>query len=183
MINRGKNMKSIEKYEKQFKDLNVDKNGKNQDSYNARGAPHKPILLLSLIKLYEDGKIDLSNINPKTALARNSDLKELSTNLWRALDYERTFDIALPFYYMKDEDFWNIKLKDGFNSPIPNSKKNPTQKDLKERIDKVYFDNELVTLLNEKDKRERLKRALLSGKDIEWFENPNKRIFKDKMGL
>jgi len=174
-------MRSIEKYEKQFKDLNVDKNEKNQDSYNADAAPHKPILLLSLIKLYEDGKMDLSNINPKTALARNSDLKELSRDLWRALDYERTFDIALPFYYMKDEDFWNIKLKDGFNSPIPKSKKNPAQKDLKERIDKAYFDNELVTLLNEKDKRERLKRALLSGKDVEWFKDSNKSIVKDKM--
>lgn len=172
-------MRSIEKYEEEFRKLSIDK----KDKYNAEAAPHKPILLLSLIKLYEEGKVDLSNIDPESALARSSDLKNLSRDLWRDLGYERTFNITLPFYYMKAEDFWNIKLKEGFNSPLPKSKKNPTQKDLKERIDKIYFDSDLVNLLGNEKNRERLMKALLSGKNLEWFTNEDKRIVKEKMDL
>jgi len=174
-------MTSIEKYEEEFKDLSIDK--ARSDMYNANAAPHKPILLLSLMHLYEEGKVNLSNIDPESALARNSDVKTLSRELWAEMGYERTYDISKPFYYLKKEDFWNIKLKDDYSSPIPKNKKGPTQKDLKERIEKVYFDSELVTLLNDDDNRERLMKALLSGKNIEWFTKEDKGIIKEKMDL
>jgi len=174
-------MKTIEKFENLFKNLKV-ANAK-KDKYNADGAPHKPILLLSLIKLYEKGKLDLSNIDPEIVLARNSDLKAFSKELWRDLGYERRFNFAFPFYYLKDEDFWKMKLRNDFQSPIPKNKKNPSLKDLKWRIEKVYLENELIELLENKKDRRRLIKALLSGKKVEWFNERDKKIVKQKMGF
>jgi len=174
-------IKTIEKYENQFKNLKVANAKKNK--YNADGAPHKPILLLSLIKLYEKGKLDLSNIDPEIVLTRNSDLKAFSKELWRDLGYERRFNFALPFYYLKDEDFWKMKLRNDFLSPIPKDKNNPSLKNLKERIEKVYLENELIELLENKKHRKRLIKALLSGKKVKWFNERDKKIVKQKMDL
>ena len=80
--------------------LRVDR---NPSRYTVGKAPHKPILLLALIILDRNQKIDLSNIKPSL------DLRETWEDLWGSLSYERIGPIHLPMYHMKSDGFLKIE--------------------------------------------------------------------------
>ncbi len=93
-------------YVKKFSKLRVDR---------AHGsvAPHKPILLLSVIELFQQGAIQPNQIFLSPEL--------ISTFLkyWTHLgsDIHRS-DIALPFYHLTGDGFWHLSPNPGFESTI-----------------------------------------------------------------
>ncbi len=114
------------------------------------GAPHKPILLLALIKAYED-EVYLSN---KIDL-----LPELVGNfkdIWNILVKTRhTPNFALPFYHMKNEnsEYWKLIPKSGFAFPTTKSNSIRSFKGLVEALDHVVIDPLLANLLVNKEYR------------------------------
>ena len=85
----------------QIADLNRDK---------SRGeAPHKPLLLLVVLDLVEDGKLKGS------LLARDGNLAFRFSSYWTIVAERRNSrpDVRLPFYHMKSDGFWTPLAADG----------------------------------------------------------------------
>ncbi len=150
------------------------------DKYHGDVAPHKPILLLSLIRLYEEGKIDLRNIDPKS-----EELLTTAEEIWNDwLGYDRDFDIYMPLYYLKRKDFWNPVVKDGESDPS-----RPDQ--VGARIDHFYLEDDLIDYMEKKDNREKLIKALIrsgkvlktTGEKKDCFSEQDKEAIREKVGF
>ncbi len=67
------------------------------------GAPHKPILLLSIIQLFEDNLINSNKIYI------TPDLVGYFKSTWNMLvTTNHDLRFALPFYHMSSEPFWKL---------------------------------------------------------------------------
>jgi len=151
----------LDEYTVKFGNLRVDK---NRNRYSVGKAPHKPILLLSLIILKNNGKIDLSNIETSIYL------RETWNELWKKLEYDRTGPIHLPLYHMKSDGFWNIEFKPGLGQAQPKS-----IKQFNNMVRSVSIKPELIKILEDNDGRQRLINALLNGNYFSDFEVYNLR--------
>ena len=80
------------------------KNLKTNNKYS-RKSPHKAILLLSVIEMYE------TNVLSENMILYDDMLKSTFQKVWeRTLKDETLFhpELYLPFWYMQNEDFWHI---------------------------------------------------------------------------
>lgn len=93
---------SLEKYLKAFKKLRIDR------SHGI--APHKPILLISVIQSFEIGHIRDRRIfiTPELVALFKSNWSVLVTT-------DHDCRISYPFFYMKSEGFWKLIPKSGFS--------------------------------------------------------------------
>lgn len=115
-------------------------------------APHKPFLLLSILDGIDQGWITTNRI-------------ELSQNLidtffiyWNAvMDEDRVTTIALPFYLMKSEAFWELKYYPDANK----YKSSPSLGGLKERVAYAVIKPVLFGLMKEPAKAEEIRSLLV----------------------
>ena len=85
------------------------KNLKTNNKYG-RKSPHKAVLMLTVIELYE------KNILTENEIWYDDSLKSLFQNVWnKVLPHEPTFhpDAYLPFWYLQSDSFWHIVPKRG----------------------------------------------------------------------
>lgn len=120
-------------------------------------APHKPILLLSIIDLIERGEL----IENKVKV--NQQLVSAFLNFWRILvDQPFKCDFTQPFYYLQNDKvegipFWQV-------NPLPGCQLNAHIKSFDKLITVVdfgYFSSDLFDLLMINTSREYLKQTLL----------------------
>lgn len=147
---------SLSKYLHHFTHLKRDKkNG---------GAPHKPILLLSVIRMFEKGVFHNRRINivPELVASFNSHWAQLvSTN------HQKIF--ALPFYHMRSEPFWKLMANPGCEKWIESKSSMRTFGNLTTAVQCAIIDDELVELLRTPETRDLLKLGLLDtyfGKNV-----------------
>lgn len=112
-----------------------------RDSKNG-GAPHKPILLLSIIELVQKGEIinNRIEITPELVLKFKNNWSKLVTTNHHA-------NFALPFFHMKSEPFWKLVTKTGMILPISSSNSVKSFNSLKESIAFAEIDNELFLFM------------------------------------
>lgn len=154
--------KDLNYYCKKFSNLNVNKN-------KDRGvAPHKPILLLSVLELIDTGKISQNKIY------LTAELISTFQKYWSYLgsDLHRP-SINLPFYHLKGDKFWHHQSKFGLES-VAKSLKSPSLKALQEIIDYAFFDSELFLLLQDPINRNQLVNVLVEA----WFSDKKAEINK-----
>ncbi len=171
-------MSKKEEYVKDFKQFN-NADTAHKEKYNAEAAPHQPILLLALIKLYKEDKIDLKKIDPQS-----EELLSTAEEIWENwLGYDREFNINQPLLYLGNiKDFWKYELKDGYDDL-----KNPY--DVSTNVEVFYIDDdELIKRLNYEESRNKLVEALVEsgrilsdGTERPCFEYREK--IKEKMGV
>jgi putative restriction endonuclease len=124
--------------------------------YKKGGAPHKPVLLLSIIQLFESGVIDSNRI------FISPELVGTFKSTWNALvstGHDMIF--ALPFYHMQSEPFWQLFPNAGCEKWIEAKGSMRSFGNLNTAVAYAQIDNELFELLKEKDSREVLKYTLL----------------------
>lgn len=116
-------------------------------------APHKPILLLSFIELFEKGEITENKVYISPELVAL--FKETFALL---VQTPHKSDFFLPFYHLSGEKFWTVKTKLGapLNVYINNFNR------LNEVVDYGYFNDELFSLLIHTESRNILKTTLLN---------------------
>lgn len=125
---------SLIKYSKQFTKLRRDrKNG---------GAPHKPVLLLAICRLFEKGIIPSNRIYITPEL-----LSEFKTIWSRLVTTQHNSNFSLPFFHMKSEPFWELFTKGYHEIPITSSNSIRSFKGLNETVDFAKIDQELCLLL------------------------------------
>lgn len=151
-------MKIIDYYIDVFQNLRRD--------YSFGGAPHKPILLLALIKSFDTG-VYFSN-----RITISPELVGYYKDYWKALvttPHKESF--ALPFYHLdtrKPDSFWKLVAKPGYEFALTLSKSIKSFSALTEALDYVILDENLVLLLKDKIYRKILTEALLT----KYFSQP-----------
>jgi len=152
--------KNLDFYAKKFAKLKVDR---------SRGAaPHKPILLLSVIEQFEQRKITVNQIYPTASLIATF------SKYWSYLGSEKHQDASyLPFFYLKSDQFWHLKARLGLEDIIV-SFKPKSLKSLKSLILYAFLDQELFLLL-----QDRISRSVLINVLVEtWFAHKKEQVNK-----
>jgi putative restriction endonuclease len=142
-------MDFLEKYCRQF--------GKLKRAYQHGGAPHKPILLLAILKSVESKVITSNRIYITPELIMN--FRELWSKLVMT---KHQMNFALPFFHMQSEPFWRIITKPGAFVPLTSSHSIKSLGSLNESIQYAEIDKELWDLMMNGQTNLTLTKLLLS---------------------
>lgn len=107
----------------------------------------KPIFLLAIIQAIENGLIT------KNEIKYTDDLENIYNKLFQQYGVILS-PMKYPFYHLKSDGFYHIKGILPTNSPTP--------KQLKEKVEFAYFDEQLWGLLQDKHKRKEVKERIES---------------------
>lgn len=152
-------IKDLNYYIQKFANLNV--------SRSSGFAPNKPILLLSIIELISQGKIQHNQVT------LSAELIATFLNFWSHLAApDRKPDIGLPFFHLKGDKFWRHQPKPGFEKAIASGVRIRSVGLLKETVQFGYFDSELFALLFDSDTRTILTDVLVRT----WFSDKTQEI-------
>src|SRR5690606_4231454 len=128
----------IFKYSNQFKKL------RRAYVKGMGAAPHKPILLLSIIQLIAKGVINTNRI------FITADLMLAFKQNWKLLvETGHTPNFSLPFFHLRSEPFWYLRAKPGKEIETTSSKSIKSFKYLKESIAFAEINRDLFFLLQE----------------------------------
>lgn len=130
-------------------------------------APHKPILLLSVIDLVEQGMIRHNRI------FLSAELIATFLKFWGQLgsDAHRS-NIALPFFHLKGDGFWHFKPNPGYEVAIASGQRTGTINTLRQAINYAYLDDGLFELLLIPNFRHSLVSSLINT----WFSSEQGQI-------
>lgn len=130
--------------------------------YRAQGnaAPHKPILLLSVIELFQQGTIQQNQIclSPELISTFLKYWTHLGSDAYRS-------DIALPFFHLTGDGFWHLSPNPGFESTIAAKVRLKSLASLRDVVSYAYVEDELFHFLSNPESRTCLRIALIQ----EWF--------------
>lgn len=127
----------------------------------ARKSPHKAILLLTVIDMFENKLLSVNEIKYDECLLKTYQ------KVWnKVLPNETTFftNVYFPFWYMQSDGFWlNIPVrgKEDVFRELWESRAKPTENRIKELIQYAVLDDDLYFLMTMPSGRASLKRALL----------------------
>ena len=136
----------LQKYVQKMKRLRIDK---------ARGAaPNKPLLLLAIIELVEQGQVCENKISPSPGLF------EIFMKYWSKVT-DRKPNLALPFFHLKSDGFWHLQANAGYETALKVTTQIKTVSRLREIVAYVNFDDELFLLLTNTHDREVIRQTLI----------------------
>jgi putative restriction endonuclease len=120
------------------------------------GAPHKPILILSLIEQFEKQSIYNNQIyiSPELVSSFKTHWNELVKSNHNPI-------FALPFYHLNSEPFWKLIPNIGCEKWIESKSSMRSFKNLTTAVNFTIIDIELKSLLENKENRDVLKFSLL----------------------
>jgi len=136
MSSNVKKLEALVYYAKKFERLRVDR---------AHGvAPHKPILLLSVIDLFKRGIISTNEIY------LSPELTDTFHKYWNFLGSDQhNPDISRPFFHMRSGKFWHLWANPGFENLISSKVKLKTLSEVKQSVKYAYLDEDLFEFLQD----------------------------------
>ncbi|ASC69504.1 hypothetical protein XM38_004310 [Halomicronema hongdechloris C2206] len=145
-------LEALQYYARKFQRLRVDR---------AHGvAPHKPILLLSVIESFQRSLIRQNQIE------LSQQLNQTFLKNWSYLGSARHYpDISRPFFHMKSGKFWHLYANPGFEKVLSAKIKLKTFSEVKKAISHAYLDEDLFDFLQIPSTRESLLTILVR----RWF--------------
>ncbi len=146
----------INQYLKLFTKLRTDASAARWPTVTRHRAPHKSLLLLSVMDLFAQGSI-------KTNLIEfTPELGELFTLYWaRVIPPDRRGNIALPFFHLKSEGFWHLVPRPGKEDFVAATRQIRSATQLADTVLGVRLDDELYDLLCAEKSRNVLRAALI----------------------
>jgi len=143
----------IENYAERFARLRTNRNRKVWSGVTAHQAPHKPLLLLCVLDLFDSGAVS-SNL-----VEISDDLTELFGRYWeRVLPFGRPGNLALPFFHLQGDGFWRL-LPRHENARISSQITSLTR--LRDEVIGARLDEELYDLMWSKGNRDQLRGVLI----------------------
>ncbi|MBD9358848.1 HNH endonuclease [Methylomonas albis] len=140
--------KDLNHYLLKFKNLRRDrKNG---------GAPHKPILLLSIISLFESNPLQTNQIYITPEL-----ISFFKTNWATLVNSDHHMIFALPFYHLISDGFWRLVANPGCEKWVEAKSAMRSFSNLNTAVQYAELDFEITQLLKDLTNREILKKFLL----------------------
>ena len=138
----------IQKYLRAFKRLRLDR------SHGI--APHKPILLLSILQASQNGLISNNKIYITPELVA---LFKSNWNLLVVTNHECR--ISYPFYYLKSDKFWKLVPKNGFENINHMGSIMKTFSNLNAAVEYAVIEDDLHSLMEDKKSNSILQQFLL----------------------
>jgi len=143
-------------YARRFANLRTDKSRSRWPEVTYNRAPHKPLLLLSVLDLFEQGEIK-SNLIELT-----SDLGELFARYWeQVLPFNRRGNLALPFFHLQGDGFWRLLPKRGKEDTLNSASQIRSLSHLEETVLGARLDEALHALLSASESRSFLRSVLI----------------------
>lgn len=136
------------------------KNLRTNNKYG-RKSPHKAVLMLTVIEMYE------KNIITDNEIYYDDSLKSMFLKVWnRVLPDEPLFhpEAYLPFWYLQSDSFWHIipiRGQEDILSLMRDTNVKPSETKLKDSVRCAELDEDLYFLMTIASGRSTLKRALL----------------------
>ena len=130
----------------------------NVDRSKGAPAPHKAILLLSVLQCIGSGEISENKIYITPELVARF------KNNWHSFVHDERFspNFSLPFYHLKSSNFWFLKTYAGKEVVLTSSYSISSFSALKNTVAYAYFDNEVYEALKEKSNRDIVAEILIS---------------------
>lgn len=121
----------------------------------ARGpAPHKPVLLLSVIELIEGGAIAENKILVSPELA------EVFLKYWPRVT-KRKPDFVMPFFHLKSEGFWHLHPNAEYETALKVASQIKGVSRLREVVAHARLNDDLFLLLNDARDRETIRQTII----------------------
>ena len=112
-------------------------------------APHKAVLLISVIQLLDCGFITENKIRITPEL-----VARFKDNWWLLVKDDRfNPNFSLPFYHLKSDSFWNLKTIVGKEILLTSSFSIKSFSTLKDAVDFAYFEYDFYSFLMESKNR------------------------------
>ena len=141
-------------YIRQFSNL-ITNRGPNWSAKTKGQAPHKPLLLLSILDLFARGQIT------KNLIEISPDLIESFSTYWNIVVSERSGQIVLPFFHLKSSDFWHLLALPGQEAALQISRRMDSLSSLQKMVYGAKLDENLFELLQIQEKRDELRAVLI----------------------
>lgn len=126
-----------------------------------RKSPHKAVLMLTVIDLFE------KNLLTDNEIRYDETLKSTFLNVWNKVLPDESFfqsEAYLPFWYLQSDSFWHIvpiRGKEDIVSLMRDTNIKPSEAKLKDSVKYAELDEDLYFLMTLPSGRSSLKRALL----------------------
>ncbi len=144
------------RYMKRFARLRTNINRASWSEFPRNRAPYKPLLLLSVLDLFEQGRIR-SNLIELTP-----DITELFARYWsRVVPLDRHGDLAQPFFYLRSDGFWHLLPRPGRENVLAATTHIKSLVQLQDVIIGARLDDELYELLRTREPRDVLRTVLV----------------------
>lgn len=141
----------------QFAKLRANKNSRHWTEATTFRAPHKPLLLLSVIDLFGNGRI------PTNLIQLNEDLLELFGIYWQIIrPPSQRGDITMPFFHLQSDGFWHLLPNPGQETTLAALRRIDGMSQLREVILGAKLDDELFNLLQTEHGRSQLRHVLIT---------------------
>ena len=121
--------------------------------HNGQIAPHKPLLLISLIDLITDGSITSPIIELSDALV--DAFKRNASTYVSGIEHFKP-NLGMPFFYMRSESFWKLIPRVDGVTPVVN-----TISSLRKYYSHARIDDELFQLLQNQATAQSLRFTLI----------------------
>jgi putative restriction endonuclease len=155
-------LNALSKYLHAFKKLHVDR------SHGI--APHKPLLLLSVLQSFEQGRITENRI------VITPELVALFKSNWNALVITKhDCRMSYPFYFLKTDKFWKLVPRHGFENINQMISISYSFSNLNTAIEFAFLDEDLYLLMVDKLSNSILQHFLLDT----YFPETKGRLLKD----
>ena len=127
----------------------------NLNKIRSKGfAPHKPLLLLTIIELIERGQIHENKIYC------SPDLERTFRKYWdKVIGWN--YSIAIPFFFLKSDGFWDLHSNIGCEDELRNTKRIDTSPKLRRLVAYAIMDEALFILLTNPQYREVIRQTLI----------------------
>lgn len=119
-------------------------------------APHKPILLLSLIDQYENLGLTGNRVFMTPEL-----IASFKSNWSNLVETDHTMDFGMPFSAMDGEPFWKLIPNDGCELWVKSREAMRRMRNLQTAVRFAEIDESLACFLEKKESRDVLRRFLL----------------------
>ncbi len=149
-------MSKLEKYIEAFSKLHTDRGRSRYTALTKHRAPHKPILLLSVIDLIEEGTIN------KNFIELTPEVGETFTLYWSTvMPPDKKGKIVYPFFHLRKEGFWHLLPQPGQKAILNNVREVSSIYRLMEMTAGATLDEDLFILLTNKEERNILRTVLI----------------------
>src|SRR5436305_74880 len=147
---------TLEEYVHRFQHLHPDRSASRWPVATTHRAPHKPLLLLAVLDLIEEGFVSENRVE------LSADLAESFARYWSCVPSGKDRGkIVYPFFHLRSEGFWHLVPQPGKEAILVHTRQLTSAPQLNNLVQYASLDEALFALLTVKETRDALRAALI----------------------
>ncbi len=148
---------SLNDYVMAFQQLRTDAGATKYPACTLNRAPHKPILLLCVLDLAEQGNLSTNFVPLST------DLGDLFRSYWNlVMPSDRYANLALPFFHLKSNGFWHLIPQQGKGDALSKIRQIAGMAQLRRTVVGAQLDTDLYGAICVSESRKILRTTLIN---------------------